>query len=353
VKSVARNRESFSEMWGRALITTTCCGGILIGVVLLLAHLVLPSAIPFRLVLSVAISDLLGLNLITITSQAFQAFEQMHWMATISVSLSASRLLGVLLLVAVVQHPSALQWGYIYACTTAVVVFLSSCLVFAKLGKPQFMLRPSLADLREGSYFSIGLSAQSIYNDTDKTMLAHFGTLEATGIYGAAYRLVDVTVAPVQAMLYAAYPNFFRKGGAGISSGFAYARPLLMRAMGYGALVCIAILLLADTVPYILGGEYVRVTEALRWLSPLPFLKATHYFLSDTLTGSGHQRLRSIIQMGVALFNVLINLWLIPAYSWRGAAWSSIASDMLLACSVGTAVYALAKRSQPFVTSRS
>jgi O-antigen/teichoic acid export membrane protein len=50
--------------------------------------------------------------------------------------------------------------------------------------------------------------------------------------------------------------------------------------------------------------------------------------------------------VGVAIFNVLLNLWLIPAYSWRGAAWSSIASDALLACSIGTAAFILLRRSQ-------
>jgi O-antigen/teichoic acid export membrane protein len=49
----------------------------------------------------------------------------------------------------------------------------------------------------------------------------------------------------------------------------------------------------------------------------------------------------------VAVFNILINLWLIPAYSWRGAAWSSIASDALLACLMGSAVFVLSRRSRP------
>jgi len=35
--------------------------------------------------------------------------------------------------------------------------------------------------------------------------------------------------------------------------------------------------------------------------------------------------------MGIAVFNVFLNLWIIPAYGWRGAAWSSLASDGLLA----------------------
>jgi len=75
-------------------------------------------------------------------------------------------------------------------------------------------------------------------------------------------------------------------------------------------------------------------------------LKVVHTFLSDALSGAGNQGLRSLIQLGVAVFNVLINLWMIPAYSWRGAAWSSIASDALLACGIGAAVMVLSRRAQ-------
>jgi O-antigen/teichoic acid export membrane protein len=86
--------------------------------------------------------------------------------------------------------------------------------------------------------------------------------------------------------------------------------------------------------------------EALRWLSILPAFKVVHFFLSDALAGAGYQGLRTLIHAGVAVFNVLINLWIIPAYSWRGAAWSSIASDALLLCGTGAAVLVLFRRSQ-------
>jgi len=78
----------------------------------------------------------------------------------------------------------------------------------------------------------------------------------------------------------------------------------------------------------------------------LPMLKVVHSFLTDVLAGAGYQGLRAFIHAGVAVFNVLINLWIIPAYSWRGAAWSSIASDGLLACGMATAVLVLSRRSQ-------
>jgi O-antigen/teichoic acid export membrane protein len=76
-------------------------------------------------------------------------------------------------------------------------------------------------------------------------------------------------------------------------------------------------------------------------------LKAVHYFLPGALTGAGYQALRTAINAGVAVFNALINMRITPAYSWRGAVWSSIASDVLLVCGVGTSVFALSRRSQP------
>jgi O-antigen/teichoic acid export membrane protein len=317
---------------------------LLIGVVLLLSQFALPAVIPVRLVLLVAVSDILGLNVISIACQAFQAFERLEWTATINVLTSVSRLVGALILVLIQRHPSALQWGYVYFGSTLVIATTAYRLVSTKLGPPILSFVRSLAEIREGFYFSVTLTAQTIYNDIDKTMLARLSTLSATGIYGAAYRLIDVSFAPVSALLAAAYPNFFRRGVGGVSSTLVYARLLLKHALGYSVLNCVGILLCAGVVPHILGPEYVRTAEALRWLAPLPILKALHYFLSDTLTGAGYQGLRSAIQTAVALFNVFLNLWLIPAYSWRGAAWSSIASDGLLTCAVGTTVFLLASR---------
>jgi O-antigen/teichoic acid export membrane protein len=185
--------------------------------------------------------------------------------------------------------------------------------------------------LREGFWFSTSLSAQTIYNDVDKTMLARLATLDAAGIYAAAYRLIDVAFLPIRALLAAAYPSFFRHGQDGIAGSFRFARRLVPRPLVYSAAVAAGMTLAAPLVPRILGAEYARTTEALRWLSLLPLLKTLHYFAADALTGAGHQGLRTLMQVVVAGFNVLVNLWLIPAYSWRGAAWSSLASDGLLA----------------------
>ena len=212
---------------------------------------------------------------------------------------------------------------------------------------PKLALYRIRGELREGFYFATSLSAQTIYNDIDKTMLARLSTLGATGIYAAAYRLIDVAFIPVGSVLNAAYPGFFREGKGGIQAATHYGRTLLKKILPYSLFAAVALFVGAPLVPRILGHQYVEVTEALRWLAVLPLLKTLHYFIADSLTGAGYQGLRTLVQIGIAAFNILFNLWIIPAYGWRGAAWSSIASDGLLALCLWFAAYRLAGATHP------
>src|SRR5215471_7158168 len=345
IKKVSRKKEQFHDNLGRALLTTVLASTTLFAIVLLASRLLLPS-IPLALVMLIAAADLFGSSMIYVCGYAFIAFEQMGWTAAINALLSASRLVAAIILTILHSKPTALEWGQFYFASTISAGLLSLLVVFLRLGVPKFRFEQRTEDIREGFYFSVMQSAQTIYNDIDKAMLARLSTLEAAGIYGAAYRIIDVSFAPVASVLAAAYPNFFRVGVGGILVTLRYARPLIARALGYAALIAVAILAGAGVVPLILGSEYRLTSEALRWLAVLPLLKAVHSFLGDALTGAGYQALRTAIGAGVAMFSVCINMWVIPVYSWRGAAWSSIASDALLLSAFATAAFALLRRSK-------
>jgi O-antigen/teichoic acid export membrane protein len=218
----------------------------------------------------------------------------------------------------------------LYLLSTAVSASVGVLLVYLKLGSPRLDIARVTSELREGFYFSVSHSAASIYNDIDKTMLARLYTLEAAGLYAAAYRLIDVSFTPVRSLLFASFARFFQHGTAGLRGSFSFAKRLIPLAGAYGLFIGVALYLTAPLLPYLLGDEYQSAVEAVRWLALLPFLRAMHYFVADALTGAGFQGLRTGVQVIVGLFNVLINLVLIPTYSWRGAAWATIASDTLL-----------------------
>jgi O-antigen/teichoic acid export membrane protein len=302
--------------------------------VLLVAPIVMPKTVPLLLIFLVALTDLIFARILDTAGQAFQAVLWLSKTAQLNILLQVTKVMAALALAIFLPNARALEWAFLYLISTAVSAMLGVLLVHRSLGTPKLAIARIKPELAEGFYFSVSLSAQTVYNDIDKTMLARLSSLEATGIYAAAYRLIDVSFAPVRSLLYAAYAKFFQQGASGITGSLSLAKRLAPISGLYGVIAGMGLFLLAPVVPYILGNEYANTVEILRWLAPLPFLKAMHYFAADTLTGAGFQGTRSGMQVVVAVFNVLINLWLIPLYSWRGAAWSSLASDAFLMISL-------------------
>jgi O-antigen/teichoic acid export membrane protein len=343
VQNVARDPASFCEWWGNSLVMSFVSGAVLLGGVAGVAHLVMPATISIGLILLVASSDLLAARITDLSCLAFQSMEKMGWTANINIAFSVLRLAGAIAVMVIWRHPTAWQWGAFYCATSFVSAVFSVVVVIWRLGKPKVNPARLASGLVEGFHFATGLSAQTIYNDLDKAMLSRLSTLDATGIYGAAYRFIDVAFLPVRSLLWSASPEFFRAGKHGIQATVDYMKRLLPKAVLYAVLIFLILDLSAPLLPRVLGPEYARSVGALRWLALIPIIRTVHTFYSDALTGAGHQKLRMSLQVFVAVANFLINLWVIPAYSWRGAVWSSLASDFLLLVMVVSATTFLSR----------
>lgn len=330
LKNVSRNYSLFAEFWGNALLIISVGGLILITLVLFNYSTFLSSAVPFLVVLFAAISDLIFSLILKTATKAFQAVRRLDIAAQLEILSSSTRLMAALCLVAFFT-PGIVTWAGLYAIATMVTAGIGLCLVQYHLGKPKLSLKRLKAELVQGFYFSVSTSSMTINNHVDKTMLLRLATSEAVGIYAAAYRLIDVSFVPILSLVFASYPQFFREGTKGIDRTIGFVKKLLPTAVAYSLLVGVAILLLAPVVPYILGHEYATAIAALRWLALLPLLKCLHILAGNILTGVDLQGVRTAMQLSMALFNFMLNLWLIPLYSWRGAACSSLASDGLLA----------------------
>jgi O-antigen/teichoic acid export membrane protein len=343
IKHVARNSQSFPRHWGKALATTLLSGTMLLGLVGTVGRAWLPASVPVELVLAVGAADLLFVRVIDISAQAYQAHQRLSRTALLQFLVSPLRLLAAMMLILVISAPTAVELGTLYLGCAVAAAGLALLLVTNELGKPKFHLRDLRHELHEGVFFSLSLSAQSANADIDKAMLARLGTLEATGVYGAAYRLLDVAFLPVRSVLIAAYARFFQHGMQGVRATARYARRFLSLGVWYGLLTAAVLFLLAPALPLILGSGYREAATAIRWLAVLPLLKTVHYFGANALTGAGYQGTRTIILVVIAGTNVLLNLWLIPLYSWRGAAIATIACDGMLCIVIWTTLWYLGR----------
>jgi len=328
IKYVARDRSVLPSYLGNALLVTLVGGILLTLLTLLIRSTVLPPSATTAMLIAAAVSDLLGMEMIIICQQVFQALEQARRFSQMAAFSTAVRLLAAVVLVCTTPTPG--RWAYLYCASSLVATIVGVIAVSWCCAPPRLQLNLFVPSVREGVHFATAQASTSIYNDIDKTMLARLSSVESAAIYAVAYRFIDATMLPIRSVGAASYPEFFRHGMHGVSSGFAFARRILRRSVPYGLAVAVGLLLAAGFVPLILGRAYHASSEALRWLCLLPLFKGVHIFLSDTLTGANYQWQTSSAQIAVSIFNVLVNLWIIRAFSWRGAAWSSLMSDGLL-----------------------
>jgi O-antigen/teichoic acid export membrane protein len=338
IKNVRASKRSAAVCWGNGILVTGL-SGTLLSVLGLGLSLLLQLKTSVFLVLAVCVSDLVLLKVSELAASGFTALNRMPQTSIQNVVVSFLRLSGIAVLTVMV-HPVTLdRWVAVYLLTsllgTAYAVGKGSQL----WGRPATDMAALWKDMAEGVFFSIAGSATTIYNDIDKIMLNRLSDLAATGVYAAAYRVIDVTMSPVRSLAAAAYPQFFHKGTHGLATTYAYARSLIAKTAFYGLAAACGLWLFAPVLPHLLGSKYQAVVPAVRWLALIPFLRCIHSFLADSLSGAGLQPVRTEVQVVVALVNIGANLVILPKYSWRGAAWTSLGCDSLLVIGFWLAIW--------------
>jgi O-antigen/teichoic acid export membrane protein len=161
----------------------------------------------------------------------------------------------------------------------------------------------------------------------------------AVGLYNAVFRLVEALRLFPAAVLAVALPVIFQ----------ATSRDVLVKLSSIltaAAVVASAVLWVsADTaIPLLYGARYATAVPAFRVLLLAFPLMSLNYALTHQLIGwHGHRTYA--VMCGVALiFNVGVNLELIPLKGIVGAAWSTVATELVITLGC---VVALARLSHP------
>ncbi|WP_319419239.1 oligosaccharide flippase family protein [Pleurocapsa sp. FMAR1] len=345
IQNVARDRSLFREYFGATILKTLLFSSIFTALILIAYNFFSIPNISIYSVFFVTLANLTFLKFNDIARDAFMAVGLLNYTAKTIVLMSLNRFVAVLVFIAFFDQPSILTWCILYCVATFVSGAASIYLVIKLVGYPKFNLSRVKQELRLGFAFAVSVSAQNIYNDLDKSMLAKLSTLEATGIYGAAYHILNVALTPIQSVALASFRKFFQHGASGIKGSFELCKKLLPLSLAYSLLAVVGLVVLAPLLPIILGSQYQASARALIWLSPTIFLRTMHFFAADTLTGANYQSSRTTAQVLVAIINGLLNFWLIPKYGWLGAIWATIASEFLLMVFLWGFVYRYSKQS--------
>lgn len=330
LRYVSPDHEKFSQYWGNILAATFTVGSLFV-VVLTLAGPRFATSYSWTMLLYVALGDCICAQLTNAAASVFQAFHKMRITAGLGLLVNLLRMLTAWLMLRGFHHGTAQEWSLAALAVSSIAACLAVVLVTWLFGKPQFSLALLWKRMSEGVVFALSYSTTNVYNDIDKAILGNYGMNAANGVYTMAYRVTDVCTAPISSIHAAAFPRFFRKGVEGVRSTAQYAAQILKRTAPLALLSAVAMLVAAPVIPRLLGKDFGESVLALRWLCLLPFFRSFQLSAGDALTAAGYQNLRFGSQATAAAFNFGVNLYLIPHYSWRGAAASSLATDGILA----------------------
>ncbi len=329
VRSVARDPDSFAAGFGHGLMLLALTTPILTGFVLAVAPLIGGTAIDPLTICIIAIGDLFFLRVSLLCAACYQATEKVAKSAAINIGFSACRLAAAGIAFAAVERLDIATWGIFYAAGAGVAAAFSLAWVIRDRGWPKFVIR--WRDLGFGAQASLQSMLYFTLRDIDKPLLTRLASLEATGLYAAAFRIADAAVIPIRSLMYAAYASFFRHGQGGARGSLRFALRILPLATAYAILAGIGILLAPDALPWLLGAEYAEAGEILRYLAALPLLHAAYNIAADALTASGHQSSRTASHAVAAACMLIACTLLIPRYGAVGAAMANIGSHALLA----------------------
>lgn len=236
-----------------------------------------------------------------------------------------------LLIFLVDSHTNLTKWVLFYfSVTLAIGIFLHffSTKVIWKHSM-QVKNERLFSDFKESIYFSIGLSSQSIYNESDKVIIGSSGYMEFNGNYGLAYKIVDMIFLPCKTVLSYTYRKFFlysedKKKLKDLKN------KLILAFVLYGSIAWISSYFIMDNFSFLIPNQYQLIKPILLLLLAIIILRGISYPLADTLTGIGLQKSRSIIQLVTAIINILLSVLAITFISPYYVIYVSILCDFIL-----------------------
>ena len=349
-RHVARDRSSFRLWWGNCILAVLLTGIPLTIVLALVGGRFLPGS-SVLLVLVIAGADLLFGRIIDMAERAYRA----HWKMASAAFLTLIPELGRTLMLVpflFVETQTAATW----ATWQFVGVALSGALIVIgttrDLGQPVLCLSSLLSYVRDGTHFAIGQSAGTIHTNIDRVMLGRLASLEATGVYSAAAVVISMGTLPIMSLSRAMMARYFELGGRSVRHTVRFAWQNILGGMVYAVPASVALLVAAPIIPIFVGSEYANSVQAIRWLAVLPVFFVLTDVAGSTISAIDRPQDRTKVLIAIAILNVLLNLWLIPLYSWRGAALATLIAEVILAVGLWGVILFWMRRSPNLNTHR-
>ncbi|CAM8643076.1 RfbX Membrane protein involved in the export of O-antigen and teichoic acid [Comamonadaceae bacterium] len=331
--------------YGNALIVACVSSIVLIAIGFTIGAFLFGHVASIHLLLLICVSEILLAKLVDITAHVYYAQERHRFAGTVYSFQSLARLAFAAVFVVSNISKTADSWALWHILSGLVSAAFALWFTHKQIGAPTLRPKLALQEIKTGVFFSIGLSAKSLYTDIDKAALARLASTEVAGAYTAAFRMIYMAATPLRAVLLAGNAKFFRDGQGGLTAPLRFANRITLYGIVYAAILAIAVWFGAPLIQVILGQKYSLSVDMIRWLAVLPMVQIIQESYSDALMGAGYQVARSILQALAAFLCIGLNIILIQQYSWQGAVYATYITQIALTMCVVALALVVNKKS--------
>jgi O-antigen/teichoic acid export membrane protein len=205
--------------------------------------------------------------------------------------------------------------------------------------------RPDSTALRASAVFSVPMGAAKIQTDADKFLLNVFDFRAEAGLYGAAYRLVQLGILPLGALEAAAFQRFLLRSDGVPRLHWRRATRLASLTFVASVLVAVGLWVFMPLLGFLVEENYEEAFDIVPWLLPLVPLIATSNAPLNGLIGLGQSDKRMHIAVASAVVSMVSYLILIPRYDWKGAVAATFISEIFLSLVGWSSLWYYQKRS--------
>ena len=181
--------------------------------------------------------------------------------------------------------------------------------------------------LKESWPLFVNQLLQSMFFKVDALLLPALAGTAAAGVYAAAYKVAEGAGIVSSSFTLAIFPRLSRE--TDLANAYRLALRVLLQM---GLPLAVGVGLLSESVIQVVGGRGYLPDSAIALSVLIVYLPLSYAngLTQYVLIAAGKQRWLTLAFVGALVFNVGANLVLIPRFSYVGAAWVTVASEIVL-----------------------
>lgn len=178
--------------------------------------------------------------------------------------------------------------------------------------------------------FSVPMVGSNLQLDGDKTVLNAYGMEDVAGVYGAAFRVINMAFTPIRALQSAMHnrllPHDADDHGLHVRRAKSFAWLNMATILPIGVILFFGVELFEP----LLGEDFAESSRMARWLLIFMPIKALSGVPIGALLGLGRTTTRAWVMGISAVVSLALYIALIPSLSWVGAVIGTVVGELVL-----------------------